>query len=475
MKVATALAVASVLTLSCRMGPNYQRPATPAPTVYRGGVAAGEAASFANLPWWELYRDPTLQHLIETMLHDNLDLRVAAFRVEEARALAGASKWALFPSISLTPEFERSRSALLTTSTARNIYALPASASWEIDVWGRLRRTAEASYAQFLSAEENRRAVVSGLVADGAQAYFELTGLDGELAVLSQRIEARQASLAIYRARLEGKIGNDVEVSSGEALVAEAEADKFDVVRQIGQKENQLSLLLGRPPGDVPRGAPGTATTLPPHPPPGLPSELLERRPDVRRAEQDLVAANAQVGAAIAAMFPAISLTGLVGLVSPELSTLISGDAFYWRYGGSASFLAPVLGGAALLKQKDAAVARFEEARATYLNTVLQALREVADALIATEQIGHEVDSLSADVEALQRRRQLAQARYEAGVASYLEVTTAEDRLLPAQRALVQAQTARAVAVVTLFRALGGGWNAQRDTTKANEQEVSRK
>jgi multidrug efflux system outer membrane protein len=174
-------------------------------------------------------------------------------------------------------------------------------------------------------------------------------------------------------------------------------------------------------------------------------------------------------------MFPTISLTGLVGLVSPELSTLLSGDAFYWRYGASASFLAPVLGGAALLKQKDAAVARFEEAKATYLRTVLQALREVADALVANEQIGHEVDALSADVTALEKRRTLAQARYEAGVASYLEVTTAEDRLLPAQRALVQAQTARAVAVVTLFRALGGGWNAQRDTTKANEQEVSRK
>jgi multidrug efflux system outer membrane protein len=453
------LAAAAASACACLMGPNYQRPNLPVPPAYRGAVGPEEARSIANLPWWELYRDPVLQELIDTALAGNLDLRVAAYRVEEARASAGASKWALFPSISVDPLAQRqTNNTLRLGGGASNTFALPASASWEIDVWGRLRRTEEAAVAQFVAAEENRRAVVSGLVADTAQAYLELRGLDLQLQILSDRIRVRQASLDIYRARLQGKIGNDAEVASGEALLADAEATQIDLVRQIGLKENQLALLLGKPPSEIPRGLPLLTEQLPPHPPPGLPSELLERRPDVRRAEQELVSANAQVGVAEADLFPRFSLTGAFGFISTELSSLFHGDAVAWQYGASASWLAPVLGGAQLRNQKDAAVARFEQARALYVRAMLQALREVADALTTEEQLSRGIDAQSRIVKALQLRRRLSQSRYDGGVASYLEVTTAEDQLLPAQLALAQAQTSRAVAVVTLFRALGGGW-----------------
>ncbi|MBX5481962.1 MAG: efflux transporter outer membrane subunit [Myxococcaceae bacterium] len=451
----------------CAVGPNYRRPDIVTPSAFRfaapppAGTPA-DTASLADLPWWALYRDPALQRLIATALAQNLDLRAAAARVQGARALAVGNDWALWPQLSVAASADRSKNqTAVPFPQARrpfNAFSLSAVLNWEIDLWGRLRRLSEAGWASFMAAEENRRALVASLVAEVAQTWFELKGLDLQRQIAARTIETRRRTLELYRSRLQAGVGNATEVANGEALLAQAQAEEASVLLQIGQVEDRLSLLLGQPPGAIARPEEDGLAFETPDVPPGLPAELLERRPDVRAAEQLLIAANAQVGVAEASFFPRISLTGALGYLSAELSQLLGADASSWRYGGSVLWPAPVLSGEQLVAAREEAVANFEAAKSTYAQTVLTALQEVSDALWAAQQLRTEIGALKKQVAALGTQRRLAEARFKAGVASYLEVTTIENSLFPAELALAQARTRRAQALVQLYRALGGGW-----------------
>jgi multidrug efflux system outer membrane protein len=454
--------VLAFTTTSCLLGPKYERPRVASPEQFRF-VTRAEARSVADLPWWDLFRDPVLNELIAASLEQSFDVRIAAWRVEEARALAGISRWSLYPALdasaSASSGLRRFRPGAQAVSGAAS--SLTAQISWELDVWGRLRREREASFATFEASVELRRGVVSTLVADVAQAYFELRGLDLQRQILESTIKNRKDSVRVYQFRLQGGVGSEIEVSTGEAQLYDAQATLATVEQQIAQQENQLSVLLGRAPGDIRRGLPLMEQPTSPAIPPGMPSTLLERRPDIRAAEQQLIAANANVGVAEANFFPQFSLTSALGLISPQLARLFTGDSATWSVGGTASLLAPILGGHSLIDQKDAAVARFEQAKAAYERTVVVALQEVADALVAEQQLHARIEFLELEVTALTARRELAQARFNGGAATYLEVTTAEEALLPAGLSLEQARIDRSIAIVQLYRALGGGWQAQ--------------
>ena len=381
--------------------------------------------------------------------------------MEEARAIAGIDRWALYPGVGANASVVGGRRVIGTSPTpvTGELFSVQAQISWELDVWGRLRRAREASGATFEAAVETRNGVISTLVADVAQSYFQLLALDRSREVLEATLRNRQEQLDVYTARLKGGIGNQVEVSTGQAQLEGARAALADVRQQLGQSENALALLIGRAPEEIRRRPAGTAAPEGPNVPPGMPSALLSRRPDLRVAEQQLISANARVGEAEANFFPQLSLTGALGLISPELARLVSGDSVTWSAGVAAGILAPILKGHALIDQKDAAVARFEQAKAAYEKAVLVALREVADALLAEQQARERIAALEHQVAALAQRRSLAHARFTGGVANYLEEITAEENLLPVQLALEQARLQHAAAIVQLYRALGGGWS----------------
>lgn len=454
----------------CALGPFYQRPPVVAPEAYRGQIGAPEALSFADLPWWEVFGDDALKGLIEEALRNNYDLRVAAARVEQARALVGVVRADLAPQIGYDGGVGRSESASqLSVQTPRgqtsNAFRGIFNLTWEIDVWGRIRRSTEAAFADLLANEEFRRGVVLSLVGDVAQAYFELRELDLELAIALRTRDAFQKTLDLFSRRLQMGVASKLETARAEAALASTSATIPNLERFIVAKENQIAVLLGRNPGPIPRGPVLTEQLPPPSTPPGLPSQLLERRPDIRQAEQTLVAANARIGVAEANFFPRIGLTSFFGGASEDIENVVKGSGNIWAVAGQLT--GPIIQGGRLSSNYQATVAQWEQAKLRYEQSVITALREVSNALISQQKLAEVQREQARAVTALQESVRLATLRYSGGFANYIEVIEAQQQLFPAENSLAQTRRDQLIAVVQLYRALGGGWSAY-----AEQQEL---
>jgi outer membrane protein, multidrug efflux system len=457
------LVVAGALLAGCAVGPSYHRPAVTVPEQLRGQPGPADAASLADQAWWQVLHDDSLKALIDEALRNGYDPRLAAWRVEEARANAGVAGALYLPQVQVQADWTRGRQSSFAggagsaggAASPQNLYGVNAGLSWEIDLWGRIRRTNEAALAQALASEEARRGVLLSLVSDVATGYFQLRELDEQLAVAKRTAAAFQGSYDLFNRRLAAGAASALDTSSAEVSLAAASAAVPDLERQIEAQENRLCLLLGRPPGPIARGAALGDQALPPAVPAGLPSDLLRRRPDLRQAEQQLVAANANVGVAVANFYPTISLTGAFGGVAPELAGLF-GAGRSWSLGGG--LLSPLLQGRRLEAQHRVAVAQWEEAKVQYEQSVNNAFAEVATALVAYQKLAG-VESEQARAVTVNREAvRLSNQRYLAGRSDYLEVLQAEQQQFAAENAVAQTRFNRLASLVQLYKALGGGW-----------------
>jgi multidrug efflux system outer membrane protein len=447
----------------CAVGPNYNRPAVDAPGVFRSDSNATNR-SFADLNWWQVYQDETLQALIREALTNNYDLRIALTRVEQAAAVAMQARSQFVPNVNYNGAVSRGRndlfgSAFPNNATVASSASATLNAFWEVDLWGRVRRLNESARAQFLASEEARRGVRLSLLSAVASDYFRLLELDRELEIVQRTTNSFGESLKLFTQRLEGGTGTDLETSRAEAALADSLSAAPFILEQITLTENELCVLLGRNPGPITRTEHPSAE-LPPEVPAGLPSALLERRPDVRETEQRLRSANAQVGESVAEFFPRIGLTTFVGKISPQLSAFTLGGANAWGVGAEAT--GPLFEGGRLVGQYRQAKAARDEARLRFQQAVLTAFREVSDALVLRERLAEIRDQQAREVEALDRAVRVSTKRYLAGKASYYEVLEAQQQLFPAQLNLARTKRDEMLAVVALYKALGGGW--QTDT-----------
>ena len=452
----------------CAVGPIYKRPSINAPETFRGETEMS-TNSFASLPWWQVFHDDTLQNLIRTALTNNYDLRIAITHVEQARALAAQARSGFFPQVNYAATAVRGQNVgggntPSPTVTIGNVFAADVNASWEIDLWGRIRRLNESARAQFLASEEVRHDVMISLIAQVAQDYFQLLALDQQLVIAQQSTNSFGQSLKIFNQRLQGGVASILETSSAEALMDASAATIPELEQQIALQENQLSVLLGQNPGAILRGNTSLEKQMPPEVPAGLPSVLLERRPDIREAEQQLRSANAEVGVAEANFFPQLNLTGLLGEVSPELSAFTSGGDVAW--GIAAGLTGPLFHGGQLRAQYAQARAVRDQFALQYQASVLNAFEEISDALISREKSASARLQQSRAVEAYKIAVKISMERYRMGSADYYEVLQEQQLLFPAENTLVQFQLNQLVAVVQLYRALGGGW--QFPATAAN-------
>jgi outer membrane protein, multidrug efflux system len=459
MNMRTVILASTLFAAGCAVGPNYRRPPVATPDRLKGtvDVAAAPSASLADQPWWELLQDPTLQSLIAEALRNGYDVRLAAWRVEEARANAGIARSEFYPQIQGSAGWTRVRASefLLPGTETTNFYDANLVLSWELDFWGRIRRLNEAARAQFLATEEARRGVMLSLVSEVATRYFRLRALDLQLGIARRTAGAFGETYALFDRRLDAGLASPLETSSAAASLATTTAAIPELERLIAGEENTLAFLLGRTPGDIARGAALEDQLLPPEIPAGLPSELLQRRPDLRESEQELVAANAAVGVAIADYFPRISLTGAFGGVAPQVADLF-GDGKRWSVGGS--LLTPLFQGRRLKNQHDAAVARWEQAKVRYEASVSNAFNEVSTALVAYRKLATVEQERAKAVSSYREAVDLSNSRYLSGLSDYLEVLQAQQQLFPAENALAQVRFERLAVLVQLYRALGGGW-----------------
>lgn len=454
---ALASALAALALAGCAVGPRYQRPEGVAPAAYR--AAPEDPASFADLPWFEVFRDEALRRHVEEALVANRDLLAAAARVEQARGLAAVQRGELFPQAGFELDAARERDATFGSPTPRSgtqsNYLGLLNAAWELDVWGRIRRATEAARAELLATEAFRRGVVLSLVTGVAQAYFELRELDLELEITLRTVESFRETRDLFERQFRGGVTSKLDALRGEAALAQAAAAVPDLQRRIVAKENELSVLLGRPAGGIERGGTLVTQEVPPEVPAGIPSQLLERRPDVLQAEQILHAETARIGEAFAGFFPRIGLTAAAGRTSGELDSVLSGPSF-WTLVGSAvgpifTFGRTWYGWRAA---EDAAQAALHE----YEQSVLIALADVSDALTARERLAEVRVEQARAVEALAEALRVARIRYVGGLATYLEVLDAQQQLFPAELDLARTRRDELLAVVSLYRALGGGW-----------------
>ena len=454
----------AVWLAGCAVGPDYQRPAVKAPAVFRDDASATNK-SLAELNWWQVYQDNNLQGLVREAFTNNYDLRIAMSRVEQARSVAMQARSQFFPNANYGGNVGRGRNDLFDgpypnhAITASSALAT-VNAFWEVDLWGRVRRLNESARAQLLASEDARRAVRLSLLAEIATDYFRLMELDQELEIVQRTTNSFGESLKIFTRRLEGGTASDLEASRAEAALDDALAATPSIREQISVLENALSVLLGRVPGPITRVAP-PFSPLPPEVPAGVPSALLERRPDVRQAEQLLHSANALIGESVAEFFPKIGLTAFLGKISPELSAFTLGGANAWGVGAQAT--GPIFEGGRLVGQYRQVKAAREEARLRYQQTILGAFRDVSDALVSRERLAEIRELEAREVKALQRATRVSTERYVAGKASYYEVLEAQQQLFPAELALARTQRDQQLAVVALYKSLGGGWS---DETK---------
>lgn len=448
------------------MGPDYERPELPVPETYIQPADAGE--SLANLTWWELFEDPVLEELIRVALEENQDLRIAAARVEEFRAQLGIVRSNQFPTVDIGASGAQAQNSEnvfpgnLISGTVET-YSLSADVFFEVDLFGRLRRSTEAARAQLLAQEENQRSITISLVAAVAQAYMTLRDLDAQLEISQRTREARQDTLDIINARFSEGVVARIDVNQAEIQLAIAAAAVAAAERAVVQTENQIGILVGRNPGSITRGKLLTDQVLTPSIPAGLPSELLQRRPDVLASEALLASQTALIGVAQASRWPSLSLTGALGLQSNELSDLSESGSDFWNVG--AGIVAPVFNAGRLRSQVEAEEARTEQALQTYQQTVLRAFAEVEDALVAVRTYRDEHAARQMQVNAASSAAVLSRARYDGGVTSYLEVLDTERSLFNAE--LSQSQTLRLYlnSIIELYKALGGGWNPEEPET----------
>jgi multidrug efflux system outer membrane protein len=451
----------AVLLAGCTVGPNYKRPAVTVPTGYRDAMLAPNlpVSSLGNENWWQIYQDPVLVQLIHTALRQNYDVRIAATRVLEAQAQLGITRANQLPSASLGANIYSQQNAKVSNLFPPyevNAGQLNLSVIWNLDFWGKYRRQTEAARAQMLASEWGQRATISSLVANVATAYFQLRALDSQLEIAKRTLASRQQSLQLTNVLAKHGSASDLDVSQSEQLVYTASETIPDLERQIEQQENVLSILLGENPQSIPRGRSITEQPAPETVPAGLPSELLERRPDIRQAEENVVAANAQIGVAKAAFFPSFSLTGTGGLESNALNRFLSQPSQTWYAAFSVS--QPLFEGGRLRSGLRLARAQWQESVLSYQQTVQDALEQVSNALVAYQKDRDFRSQQELLTQATQRSDQLSVVLYKQGGASYLQVLTSETNYYSAELNLVQAQLNERLALVQVYEALGGGW-----------------
>jgi multidrug efflux system outer membrane protein len=467
------VAAATLLTAACAVGPDYKRPDVVLPKAWRDPAAA-PGASIANVPWWDLFQDPQLKNLIKIALEENRDLKIAVERIEEMRANLGIAKADLYPKLSADLHaggLNPSNTALVgvpssDTSNTTGLYVATLDLSWELDFFGRIRRATEAQKALLLASEEARRAVAIALVSDVATAYIDLRGLDRRLAIAQQTLTSRQENVDYAHTRFSGAVTDEVAWRQAEAELHRIEALAHNLEMLIAQKENELSFLLGRNPAAIVRGNSPDEQPIPPQVPADLPAQLLERRPDVRRAEMELMSTNARIGEAKAMLYPQITLTASYGLASTDLGDFINPASQTWRL--FAGLLQPIFNAGKNQARVEMTESQNRQALYAYENTLLQALREVEDSLVGLRKTGEERSAQKDRVTANQRVLELADLRYKGGVAQYLEVLDAQRSLFDAQNDEANAITDHTKSLVHLYKALGGGW----PTGKAADEQA---
>ncbi|HUK86670.1 MAG TPA: efflux transporter outer membrane subunit [Terriglobales bacterium] len=454
------VAIALLLLTGCTVGPTYQRPAVAVPGEYRGLApdADKQAAAFAEEKWWTVFQDEELQKLIRTALEQNYDLRIAATRILQAQAVLGITRADQTPTITgqASAFNQRFPQSLGTPPIETSTLQVSAGLAWELDFWGKFRRATEAARANVLATEWGQRAVRTTLVSDVATAYFQLRELDLELEIAQRTLASRQESLRLVEVRAKGGVTSMLDVRQSEQLVYNAAATIPDLQRRIEQQENFISILLGQNPGPIPRGKALVDTRVPPTVPAGLPSSLLERRPDIQAAEQQLVAANARIGVARAAYFPQITLTAAAGFQSSALTSLFTGPAGLWSFGGQ--LLQPIFNRGRIRSNVRLTEAQKAEAVLIYQQSIQQSFRDVSDSLAAYRKNQEVREQQYLLTKAAEDATRLSDMRYRGGVTSYLEVLDSDTRYFDAQISLAQADLNERLAMVQLYRALGGGW-----------------
>ena len=454
------LLLPALLLTSCAMGPDYVRPHIETAEKFR--MAETEGQSIANLPWWELLRDEELQRLIRQALMENKDLKQAVASVEELQARLATTRFDFFPKMEANanaPAFGTLGGFQIPGFPTPFNYFGQGTLNWEIDIWGRIRRSSEAVRAELMAREENRRAVILTLVSSVAQAYFDLLQFDMQLDIARNALRSWEESVALAQAQLRGGIISRLDLDQFEAERANAATRVAQLERQRVQKENELSVLLGKNPVPVVRGRVLTEQLLPPEVPAGLPSELLQRRPDILQAEQTLAAATARIGMAKAARFPKLTITGFLGVASPALSNLLlSGSEFGV---GGLGLAGPLLNAQSLGFEQRAAEAQARQVLAQYEQAILVAFKEVEDALVAVRTTNNQRKAQEDQVNALRSALNVADLRYQGGITSYVDVLLAKRNLFDAEFALSSTHRLHLVSVVQLYKALGGGWATQ--------------
>ncbi len=466
------LCAAGLVAAGCTtVGPDYQRPEVLAPAAYRGADAVPAAAtqSFGELAWASIFPDPDLQELIRTALAQNYDLRVAAARILQAQSQVTIAGSLAVPSVGGSVEAPYNTTTGSDRPSPDSIFEPRAGfgVAWELDFWGRYRRGTEAAQADLLAAEEARYAVMATLVAQVGQAYLNLRALDLTLEISRRTVESRVQSLDLVKARLEGGVAGILEVRQAETLLYTATKTIPEIQRQIELTENFINILLGQDPGPIKRGRPLEAQIAAPALPPGLPTELLTRRPDIRQAEQQLVSANAQIGVATALLYPQVTLSGFAGVGNSTISGTSIGP--YGIFSLLPAITLPIFNAGRLQANVEYNEARAQEAALLYQQTLRQAFREVSDALVDVRKRQEFRRQQELLVGALSDASQVAKLRYEGGVSSYLEVLDTERQYFDAEIQLVQAKRDESASVIQLYKALGGGWQADAPAMAAAE------
>lgn len=443
----------------CALGPDYERPMVETPAVWR--ISPAEAADTANIAWWEQFGDPVLNDLVRTGLLENNDIRIAAARMEQFIAQVEITRSGFYPRAGYG--FAGSRD-----QTSKNIvppgvesltetWQATLNVGWELDIWGRLRRATEASQADLLAAEEGRRTVILSMVSSVATGYITLRGLDAQLEIAKDTVQSRKESLDLFELQFEGGVISELTLAQVRSEYEQALAAVPEIERQISQTENLISVLLGRNPGPISRGLPIDQLTMASIPA-GIPSEVIEKRPDILQAEQNLIAANALIGVARAEYFPRISLTGLAGVASGDLSDLFEEDSLVWSIGGDA--VGAIFTGGRISAGVKQSEAYYRELLFRYHQSILTALREVEDALVATQKAREKLLAQERRVKTLEDYASLARLRYDNGYSSYIEVLDAERSLFDSELNAVRTQSEVILGMINTYKAMGGGWVA---------------
>lgn len=466
LRILTTLGLFAAALSGCAVGPDYQRPDVEVPPGWRLGTTEG--AEISNVAWWDQFQDPVLSGLVRAALANNKDLRIATANVDEAFAQYGITRSAQFPQVSAGANAARERASVngpIPPGGTFNDFGLNLSASFELDIWGRLRRETEAARASLLASQEGRRTVVLTVVTEVANGYIQLRALDRQLEIARSTSQTLAESARLQRIRFEGGAVPESDYRQAESQYRAAAAQVPDLERQIARQEDFISVLLGRNPGPIPRGH-DIDHLMFPAVPSALPASLLERRPDIRQAEQQLVAANADIGVAKAAYFPDISLTSLLGLESTQLSQLFKGPSKTWSFAGSIA--QPIFTGGRLDAQLAQAEAGKRQALATYEKSIISGFQDVEDSLVDRAKYEQVREEQARNVDELKKFRDLAELRYQQGATIYLEVANAEQSLLNAELTYVNAQSQLFQSYANLYKAMGGGWVGEAEVWVPN-------